>query len=170
MQEEVLASSDGKQMCRDKIEEMNNEIILIRKTIRELDIANTKVADDQKWFIDWLIDQWNTDLSHRESELKRWKFRLLPQDKRPAMSFDVADIKQIPIGGIMETKAKWNGTDRAQYLCPVHNEKTASFFWYKRENRAHCFGCGLDQDVVGLYMAMHGVDFKEACNNLKQYI
>jgi hypothetical protein len=167
---EILASETGKAMCRDKIQEINNEIILIRKTIRELDVKNTSVSDDQKWYLDWLIERWNDDLEQKEAELKRWKFRAMPESKRPQMSFDVDDIKQIPLGGILETPATWNSPERAQYLCPVHNEKTPSFFWYKQQNRCHCFGCGLDEDVVGLYMAMHDVDFKEACRDLQQYI
>lgn len=167
--DEVLASKVGKEMVADKIEEIQNEIILVKKTMRELELSNVSKPDDQKWYLDWVVDEWKEDLKHRESQLKRWKFRALPNTSKTKNSFDVEAIKAIPISAILETEPGFKAPDRETYLCPIHNEKTASAMWYKKDNRIHCFGCDLDEDVIGLYMKMHGVDFPDACRALIQY-
>lgn len=45
-------------------------------------------------------------------------------------------------------------------LCPIHDEKTASF--WLQENRWHCFGCGEGGDIIDLVGHLEGVEFIEA--------
>jgi hypothetical protein len=46
-------------------------------------------------------------------------------------------------------------------ICPLHSEKTPSFTIYPN-NRAHCFGCGWQGDVIDLELALRGGTLQEA--------
>lgn len=46
-------------------------------------------------------------------------------------------------------------------LCPIHGEKTASF-WIYPDGRYKCFGCQASGDAIDLYQAIHNVDFATA--------
>jgi len=52
-------------------------------------------------------------------------------------------------------------------LCPLHSEKTPSFHVDDNTGYVHCFGCGLNLNVIDLTMALEGVGFKEAVTQLK---
>jgi len=47
-------------------------------------------------------------------------------------------------------------------LCPVHQEKTPSFYVSPRKQIYHCFGCGAHGDVVKWVMERRGMQFTEA--------
>lgn len=49
--------------------------------------------------------------------------------------------------------------------CPFHNEKTPSFKIFK-DNRYHCFSCGVDGDVIDFIMKRDGIDFILAVKKL----
>lgn len=52
------------------------------------------------------------------------------------------------------------------YLCPLHNEKTASFILYKDDNHWHCYGCNRGHSVIDLCMEMENLKFIDACRRL----
>jgi len=52
-------------------------------------------------------------------------------------------------------------------LCPIHNEKTPSFYIYPESNRYYCFGCQTKGDVITLTMTLYGLDFKNAVEMLQ---
>jgi hypothetical protein len=47
--------------------------------------------------------------------------------------------------------------------CPFHNDKTPSM---KLDQRYHCFGCGVDGDVIDFIAALYGLGKKEAAVQL----
>lgn len=70
------------------------------------------------------------------------------------------DIRHI-IGQYVELKksGKW-----LIGLCPFHDEKTPSFFVYRK--RFKCFGCSESGDVVDFIQKIEGLDFKGALKRL----
>lgn len=46
--------------------------------------------------------------------------------------------------------------------CPLHNEKTPSFFVTPQNGRWHCFGCGEGGDAIALVMEMRKAGYVEA--------
>lgn len=55
-------------------------------------------------------------------------------------------------------------------LCPFHTEKTPSFFVNPTRQRFHCFGCGIDGDVIAFLMKTRGVTFHDAVHDLSRQI
>lgn len=47
-------------------------------------------------------------------------------------------------------------------LCPLHNEKTPSFFVYPETNSCWCYGCGKGGDGISFVMLIHNFSFPEA--------
>ena len=50
--------------------------------------------------------------------------------------------------------------------CPLHAERTPSFFIKPYTQRFHCYGCGADGDVIQFVMLAESLDFKGACEHL----
>ena len=50
-------------------------------------------------------------------------------------------------------------------LCPIHREKTPSFFVFPN-NRWRCFGCNEGGDAVDFTQKVYGLDFKGALEHL----
>ena len=48
-------------------------------------------------------------------------------------------------------------------VCPFHNDRTPSM---KVDARFHCFGCGVDGDVIDFVARLHGLDAKPAAEKL----
>lgn len=44
--------------------------------------------------------------------------------------------------------------------CPIHDDRSPSFFIYPESNRFHCFGCGASGDTIALAQKILGLDFK----------
>jgi len=52
-------------------------------------------------------------------------------------------------------------------LCPFHNEKTPSCYFYTETNTFYCFGCNEKGDVIKFIMLLYGIEFKEAVRMLQ---
>ncbi len=50
-------------------------------------------------------------------------------------------------------------------LCPLHAEKTPSFFVFD-DNRFKCFGCQESGDVIDFVQKLHGLTFQDALKHL----
>lgn len=51
-------------------------------------------------------------------------------------------------------------------LCPIHNERTPSFFVYPDTQRFKCFGCNAGGDVIDFIKEVEGQDFTGALRHL----
>ncbi|QQS61696.1 MAG: tryptophan 7-halogenase [Candidatus Moraniibacteriota bacterium] len=52
-------------------------------------------------------------------------------------------------------------------LCPFHNEKTPSCYFYTETNTFVCFGCGEKSDIIKFTMHFYGVGFRDAVEMLQ---
>jgi len=81
--------------------------------------------------------------------------------------YDAERIKEeVLISDLMPDSPKTKSSTRETYICPLHNEKTASLTVYLKENTFHCFGCQAGTSVIDLYMQLNNVDFAQACKEL----
>jgi DNA primase len=51
-------------------------------------------------------------------------------------------------------------------LCPIHGEKTPSFYVIPDKKMFHCFGCGVSGDAIKFVMQVEGRSFREAVEQL----
>lgn len=90
----------------------------------------------------------------------------LPADFRTATgNIDVARIKdRMPISGVAGklTRLKPSGPGM-KGLCPLHEERTPSFYVDDAKGVFYCFGCGQGGDVIDLVRIMSQGTFVEAC-------
>lgn len=56
--------------------------------------------------------------------------------------------------------------DKGKCLCPLHNEKTPSFFINESKGVFYCQGCATGGDVITLVMKYLNINFVEAINIL----
>lgn len=59
------------------------------------------------------------------------------------------------------TKLRPAGQDRLIALCPIHGEKTPSF-WIYPDGHFHCYGCGEGGDAIDLHRSMTGDSYIDA--------
>ncbi len=80
-------------------------------------------------------------------------------------------IPGIDLPAVVEASGVTLAKQGARYsgLCPLHDEKTASFFVSKDQGkwRFKCFGCGAGGDAVDFVQKVYGLDFKEAIERLR---
>lgn len=50
--------------------------------------------------------------------------------------------------------------------CPVHSEKSPSFYVNDEKGFVHCFGCGYHKDAIGWLIDQHGMQFMDAVKEL----
>ncbi|MCM2322591.1 MAG: DNA primase [Oligoflexia bacterium] len=53
-------------------------------------------------------------------------------------------------------------------LCPFHSERTPSFSVSEAKQLYHCYGCRKGGDLVSFVMELHGLDFREAIEELAE--
>jgi hypothetical protein len=79
----------------------------------------------------------------------------------------IATAKEYPIQELYEGNLRHGG---GKYVgtCPFHNEKTASFFIFTKNNTFKCFGCGIQGDSIAFYMKAHNTTFHKSVRALQK--
>lgn len=52
--------------------------------------------------------------------------------------------------------------------CPLHEERTASFKLFEKNNSFYCFGCGKGGDVIRLYAELRGMTYYQAMRQIDE--
>jgi len=96
-----------------------------------------------------------------EKRIKAWNNIKTQKTKPKIDGDDVSRAKSVPITNFL----KFNSNGFAK--CIFHSDDTPSLKYYKKSNIVHCFACQAHEDVIGVYMKLNGVNFKEAVEKLK---
>ncbi len=120
----------------------------------------------------WYALEYDHALPEIQKVIDRYEWLLrLSQGTVTAEKLELEDIKKIPIPKLFNGKVDSRSGGKEFYTCPLHQEKSPSFCWYREQNSWYCFGgCAKGGDVIDLYMAMHGETFKEAIESLKKFV
>ena len=135
---------------------------LVRKNKRDLQALHDSVnnACFRNPHESWLFDDLRADLDKKIRECTNFL-------KPPSNTLDIEKARQYPIGVLTGSQQGLVVSEhRVKYCCPLHNEKSPSFVWYKNNNSYYCFGCGKGGDVINLYMLMTGSTFVETVKKL----
>jgi DNA primase len=88
--------------------------------------------------------------------------------KTARLTYDKEAIRaRLPFPELVERELGEIPRDK-KIACPFHAEKTPSF--HIKEDRGHCFGCGADYDIFGLWQALRGCDFETALADLSAMV
>lgn len=140
------------------------ELIDIQNKIDDLD----KNGKTPRWLRNIILKQ-TRDLYLEPAlrEYKKLKFLCNKQQGKVGNNYIDADIiiKEVKIDSLL-SKPEYSSRQRNKYLCPLHNEDTPSFTWYKDTNSFYCFGCHEGGNVITLYMKQNKCDFKTAIKEL----
>lgn len=163
---------EAKDIIPKKISECKKEI---KK--KELEIATAleniyalKTDSFSEWFGEEIIKTFMTpDLIKLEKNLFRLnhlKYLCNPNSpKNESFAFQekIESARKYPIEELARSKLNLRQVGRNFVsLCPLHDEKTPSFYIYTETNRFCCFGCQEKGDVIKLSMALYGVGFRDA--------
>lgn len=129
-------------------------------------------SDNTKWLIDLALQNCEKEIKKYSSKEYRWEInidRLNGIKPKQSNYYNLQLIKAVPIDQFLQSGQCING-DKSLHLCPLHNEKTPSFHYYKKQNTFACYGCGKAGDNIQFIMELHKYSFKEACAYLQQMI
>ncbi|NTV40776.1 MAG: hypothetical protein HGA61_00685 [Candidatus Moranbacteria bacterium] len=156
----------------EKIKECKSAIAEKEKAITKLlrNVHASETDEFSQWFAEEIIKMlMMPELSALEKNLFRLNNlqNLIKPNKRKntreKLSEKIEIAKQYPIEELARNKLNIKKSGNTfSALCPLHNEKTPSFYIYPASNRYYCFGCQAKGDVITLTMALYGLDFKEA--------
>lgn len=111
------------------------------------------------------------ELEPLKRKYKYWQYLInRQQNKITNKPIDLENIKHnLPCSELL-SQPKETSQQRNKYLCPLHNEDTPSFVFYKKTNSFYCFGCHQGGNVIDLYMKLNQCDFKTAITELNKMI
>ena len=164
---------EAKPIIKQKIaewEEKKEAVVEIVK--KKLAIVYEKATNETgRWFWrEWIKVNEGSELARIDRHIQRLK-RLLVADK-PAgpgriTDDDIQRALQVPIIDIasMQLQLRKSGRNYAA-LCPFHNERNPSCFFYPESNSFYCFSCGAGGNVINYMRKINGAAFPEVVKQL----
>jgi hypothetical protein len=163
-----------KVIIQDKLCELRTERKqLIAKINRELHrIKNVAASAFEEWLREGMIQQTlGRELDLINIQIGRFKrLDLVAKGKleKGAITDEIIQAaRTIPIQSLVTVPLRKSGKALVG-LCPLHQEKTPSFYVYLKTNSCWCFGCQQGGDTIQLIRLLHGFTFKEAVQYLIQ--
>lgn len=172
LKDDILSSTEGQQMVKEKQAEAEEDYALAVRTLRTAKHDAATCPDDQDWWYQWMVELHEAQVKRLKGKIWRWRMlQRMDEDGmvevgQQAGGFNLEAIKAVPVDSLMPYGPVWRSEKRWTYRCPVHNEKTASMVYYRDQNTWHCFGCGEGGSVIDLVMKMENINFIEACRRL----
>lgn len=159
---------EAKQIIKALIKEKSqHRAELVEAIAKELKAINANSNEDYRYFWrSWLKLTQGADLLEEDKHLARLH-RQLRIIKGVAPKFGqlnedlIQTAQEVPLESLLNQQFRRSGRNLVG-LCPMHEERTASFHIYTAENRGWCFGCNKGGDVIDIARLMHGYSFKEA--------
>ena len=169
---EIFGKTAVQRVCREK-----TDILLdtVKQYTIELDHKNrdyAKCAEEDTMYYKLWISLIKIQIRSVNKDIDKWQ-RMYNQvkDRKESTGKNLVNVEEVKarvqIIDLLGTP-EWQSGNRAKYKCVLHEEDTASLVVYLDQNTCHCYGCGFNSDVVGLYMAMNNCDFRTALNELNK--
>ena len=156
-----LSQDEIEELQRHRLSFINSEIKRFRD--QEDELWQWNCGEQSRWLFNWML----VSVQHKIQQLERLKAIGARQFKSKGK--DISELREIPLDTFIPTPPIFISPARNKYLCPIHNEKTGSFYWNKDKNTGHCFGCGWHGSVIDLYMVIHKCTVQEAARDLQNY-
>lgn len=162
-QEEIEKEIGSLEMKEIILEGLNSQIDIYEK---ELELIKKNFEDSQRRDVPWFLRQAVLELN-KPRELERRIQRLMykklfienPEQWKKTDRVTPSQIsmaKEFPFDKLL----KFNSAGFA--LCPFHNEKRGSFYYYKKTNTCYCFSCKWSGDIIKFVEEWKEMSFKDA--------
>ena len=166
--------SSAPVIVSEKIKELTTEYEAVENTILEQIrwIQTESKNESEKLVLQALLEQIQIKkLLSVEAQLKRFYMYRNFQQGNTKETIDVQKAKEYPIDRLLEhtTKLRKVGQNYLA-LCPLHGEKTPSFYLYTRTNSFYCYGCHAGGDVIRLTRLLYGYSFTETVGYLMKQL
>ena len=158
------------QYEEESIKEIQDNANWLRNELAEkvpmmdVDIA-TKLAvvslHGKEAYVSGLYNSEDRHIGNRLGYLTR-RLRAITPVRKSSVGVNDMDIeraKAVPISSLVRFV-------RHTAQCLWHTDNNPSLYLYEKENRVNCFSCGRNEDAIGVYMALNGVDFATAVRAL----
>jgi hypothetical protein len=169
---------EAKKIIPEKISEWQDEYDSLTNDIKELLKAVDEYCPKDAWFYEIIAEKMMIpDLLKIENHilrLKRQQMIASSKGNKHQKYFEnfqemIAIAKAHPICELARDKLELKPSGKNFIaLCPFHDEKTPSCYFYTETNTFVCFGCGQKGDVIKFTMQLYGVGFKDAVKMLQQ--
>lgn len=161
----------GKAIFRDSTKELEEMLAIVALERRQTEIKIKFYTEKELnptmvgWYQGTLVDLDHEEkLIRKELTNKTYKLKALKgevvHDGRYTEE-EVARAKEATIETFYQGKLRKSG-GRLTGRCPFHEERSASFFIYSKDNSFHCFGCQAHGDSIEFVMKLHKLDFRQA--------
>lgn len=168
---------EAKAMIPIKIAEWKEVREKLVRVIREgLKIANEKENDEVtrhfcRELVKWIFGgRQLVEVNGHLSRLYRQRAIIHPPKKlsKQAITLElIQKSKAIPIESVVNQSVNLRTCGKTlRGLCPLHEEKSPSFYVYPESNTCWCYGCQQGGDVIQLVRLLNKYSFKEAINCL----
>jgi len=168
---EYLKTRAGRKMIRDKLEEVSEELSIMKDELSLLLRRKRASPMAEWWYQDLVITKVREKIKQCEREVRRWKMYdsfSKGYGAKHERKLDKESAKQFPVEELIVTPVMGKSPGRLKFCCPLpeHTDSTPSFVVYKDSNSYYCFGCAEGGDSIDLYMKIHQCDFVTAVTSL----
>ncbi len=175
---QTLISTYGKteviEMCREKIKELNDEFELsdkrYSKSKQYLELRNFCGKD--RPIYELYLEYSENHIQKIKKQLDRFSILYLTAINRLPKSKSGLTDEQISTARAYSSHELYSGKlirsgHNWKCLCPFHEERTPSFYFYTEENSWYCFGCHAGGgNAIDYLMKAENLPFKEAVGRL----
>jgi hypothetical protein len=161
-----------KEIIPEKIQELEEAREKLFNIIKnKITIIKHKNLDDfSYWFWrEYIKIFYGKDMKEIDREIIRLKrLSSISKGKKIKGIIDEEEIHKalsVPIEDVINQQLKKKGKVLVG-LCPLHNEKTPSFYVYPESNSFYCFGCKQGGNNINLIKSLYNYSFKEAVKHI----
>jgi len=151
----------------------NKRSALTKELNRKLQITKLGASNesDRFFWTEWFKFKYRDEISEADKNVSRLKRLIALSNNDSRISSNENQIENaltVPISSVIQIKLRKSG-NKLCGLCPLHNDKSPSFFIYPESNSFYCYGCNKGGNVINLVRFLHNYTFPEAIkflNNL----
>lgn len=148
------------------IKERNKLIKVYKKRLSEFDFKwLNEISKDFVKMIFYYF-HWGEELNINKDVIKKLKFHYKISfsevlDRGKYIQFDLNSINiKTFLSLYMKISLK------KQYLCPLHEDKTPSFYIYEKSNSRYCYWCQKGWNIANFIMDIEWINYKESLKKL----
>jgi len=160
---------EARSYLEQRLERYERYLESVKKILKPQIEAIYKEKDEfTRWFWLEVLKEIEDGQLLEICENEVWKTKRYLKEERKSKS-GVSDSQIERAKENLERALEIVGMERSRnnfYLCPFHNEKTASFYATPQNGRCFCFGCLWSGDSIKLVQELTGYSFVEAVKQL----